>query len=140
MSRTTALRNQILKAKHAYYYSGEPIMSDAEYDALEDQLRQIAPDGPVLVLIGSPVPADTILTKARHSIPMGSQSNVNSEAEFMTWALKAEGGAIHASLKGDGASAAAYYQEGRLVQAISRGDGTCSTRRTTQRQTINLTS
>lgn len=124
MSQIYALRNQILKAKHAYYYSGEPIMSDAEYDALEDQLRQIAPDDPVLALVGLPVPADTMLTKARHSIPMGSQSKVNSEAEFMAWALKAEGSSIHASLKGDGASAAAYYQEGRLVQAISRGDGT----------------
>ena len=123
MSQISSLRNQILKAKHAYYYSGEPIMSDAEYDALEDQLRQIAPDDPVLALVGSPVPVDTILTKARHSIPMGSQSKVNSEAEFMAWALKAEGGSIHASLKGDGASAAAYYQGGRLVQAISRGDG-----------------
>jgi DNA ligase (NAD+) len=118
------LRSRILKAKHAYYYSGEPIMSDAEYDALEDQLRQIAPDDPVLALVGSPVPADTILTKARHSIPMGSQSKVNSEAEFLAWVLKADGSAIHASLKGDGASAAAYYQQGRLVQAISRGDGT----------------
>ena len=118
------LRSQILKAKHAYYYTGEPIISDAEYDALEDQLRKIAPDDPVLALVGSPVPADTILTKARHSIPMGSQSKVNSEAEFMAWALKSEGSAIHASLKGDGASAAAYYQQGRLVQAISRGDGT----------------
>lgn len=118
------LRNLILKAKHAYYYSGEPIMSDVEYDALEDQLRQIAPDDPVLALVGSPVPVDTILTKARHSIPMGSQSKVNSETEFIAWAQKSEGSAIHASLKGDGASAAAYYQQGRLVQAISRGDGT----------------
>ena len=57
------LRNLILKAKHAYYYSGEPIMSDAEYDALGDQLRQIAPDDLVLALVGSPVPADTILKK-----------------------------------------------------------------------------
>ncbi len=118
------LRSLILKAKHAYYYCGEPIMSDAEYDALEDQLRQIVPDDPVLALVGSPIPADTILTKARHSIPMGSQSKVNAEAEFMAWAQKSEGGAIHASLKGDGASAAAYYQQGHLVQAISRGDGT----------------
>lgn len=118
------LRSLILKAKHAYYYSGEPIMSDAEYDALEDQLRQIVPEDPVLALVGSPIPADTILTKARHTIPMGSQSKVNSEAEFMAWAQKSEGSAIHASLKGDGASAAAYYQQGRLVQAISRGDGT----------------
>ena len=39
MTRTSDLRNLILKAKHAYYYSNEPIMSDAEYDALEDKLR-----------------------------------------------------------------------------------------------------
>lgn len=123
IENTVHLRNLILQAKHAYYYSGEPIMSDEEYDALEDQLRQIAPNDPVLGLVGAPVPADAILTKARHSIPMGSQSKVNSEAEFMAWALKSEGGAIHASLKGDGASAAAYYQKGRLVQVISRGDG-----------------
>ena len=99
-------------------------MAQADYDALEDQLRKIAPDEPVLALVGSPVPVDTILTKARHSIPMGSQSKVNSETEFIAWAQKSEDSAIHASLKGDGASAAAYYQQGRLVQAISRGDGT----------------
>ncbi len=123
MTRTSDLRNLILKAKHAYYYSNEPIMSDAEYDALEDELHQLAPDDPVLALVGAPVPADTMLTKARHSIPMGSQNKVNSEAEFRTWAARWPDSAIHASLKGDGASAAAYYEDGRLVQAISRGDG-----------------
>lgn len=123
MSRTANLRNLILKAKHAYYYSGEPVMSDAEYDALEDELRLLEPNDPVLGLVGSPVPADTMLTKARHSIPMGSQSKVNSEEEFRSWCAKNEVHAIHASLKGDGASAAAYYREGQLVQAISRGDG-----------------
>ncbi|NCA90542.1 MAG: hypothetical protein EOM92_17045, partial [Gammaproteobacteria bacterium] len=60
-----ALRNLILKAKHAYYYSGEPIMSDAEYDALEDQLRLLAPDDPVLALVGAPVSGADMLTKAR---------------------------------------------------------------------------
>lgn len=123
MTRTSDLRNLILKAKHAYYYSNEPIMSDAEYDALEDELRQLAPDDPVLALVGAPVPGDAMLTKARHSIPMGSQNKVNSESEFMTWAARWPDSAIHASLKGDGASAAAYYEDGRLVQAISRGDG-----------------
>ena len=124
MSRISDLRNQILKAKHAYYYSGEPIMSDAEYDALEDELRKLAPDDPVLAIVGAQVPADSMLTKARHSIPMGSQSKVNSEAEFRAWYAKSEITELHASLKGDGASAAAYYSNGRLVQAISRGDGT----------------
>lgn len=117
------IRNLILKAKHAYYYSGEPIMSDAEYDALEDQLRQLAPEDPVLALVGAPVSGDSMLTKASHSIPMGSQSKVNSEEEFRQWLLKGGGGRVHASLKGDGGSAAAYYRDGRLVQAITRGDG-----------------
>ena len=122
--RIAALRSLILKAKHAYYYSGEPIMGDAEYDALEDELRQLSPGDAVLALVGSPVPLDAMLTKARHSIPMGSQSKVNSEDEFRAWWDKSGTQAVHASLKGDGASAAAYYRDGQLVQAISRGDGT----------------
>ncbi|MEN9317259.1 MAG: hypothetical protein RIS35_3652 [Pseudomonadota bacterium] len=122
--RIDTLRNLILSAKHAYYYSGEPIMSDAEYDALEDELRGLVPDDPVLAIVGAPVPVDTILTKARHSIPMGSQGKVNSEDEFRAWLEKNGASVVHASLKGDGASAAAYYRDGRLVQAISRGDGT----------------
>jgi len=127
MNRINTLRDLILKAKHAYYYSNQPLMSDAEYDALEDELRRLSPTDPVLALVGSPVPPNTMLTKARHAMPMGSQSKVNSEAEFRTWFAKSctsDNPAIHASLKGDGASAAAYYQGGKLVQAISRGDGT----------------
>jgi len=123
-SRVTHLRNLILQAKHAYYHRGEAIMSDAEYDALEDELRLLSPDDPVLALVGAPVAADSILTKARHAMPMGSQSKVNSEVEFRTWCAKNEVEALHASIKGDGASAAAYYTDGRLVQVISRGDGT----------------
>lgn len=123
MQRMTELRNQILKAKHAYYHRGEAIMSDAEYDAMEDELRLLSPDDPVLAMVGAPVAADSILTKARHAMPMGSQSKVNSEDEFRAWFVKNDVGALHASLKGDGASAAAYYTDGRLVQTISRGDG-----------------
>ncbi len=124
MSRTNTLRNLILKAKHAYYYSGDPVMSDAEYDALEDELRLLDPNDPVSGLVGSPVPPDTMLTKARHAMPMGSQNKVNSADEFRAWCIKNDVQSIHASLKGDGASAAAYYRDGQLVQAISRGDGT----------------
>ena len=123
MSRITELRNLIIKAKHAYYYSGEPIMEDVVYDAIEDELRLLSPDDEVFKIVGAQVPQDTMLTKAKHSIPMGSQSKVNSVAEFQTWCEKNEVSEIHASIKGDGASAAAYYANGRLVQAISRGDG-----------------
>jgi len=123
MSRIAQLRNQILKAKQAYYYGSEPLFSDREYDALEDELRQLAPDDPVLKLIGAPVPPDAMLSKASHRIPMGSQSKVNSLDEFKTWHEKSEHAVLHASLKGDGASAAAYYENGHLKQCISRGDG-----------------
>lgn len=122
--RILDLRNRIAKAKQAYYYGGKALMSDEEYDALEDQLAKLSPDDPILKMVGAPVPPDAILTKATHRIPMGSQNKVNSAAEFTTWYGKsAPGGVVVASLKGDGASAAAYYVEGRLVQAISRGDG-----------------
>lgn len=122
-SRIDQLRDLILKARSAYYNSGEPILSDAEYDSLEDELRGLVPDDPVLALVGAPVATDSILTKARHARPMGSQNKVNSEAEFRGWLDRCGGGAVYASLKGDGASAAAYYRDGRLAQAISRGDG-----------------
>lgn len=123
MSRIAQLRNQILKAKQAYYYGADPIFSDREYDALEDELRKLAPDDAVLALVGAPVPPDSMLTKAAHRIPMGSQSKVNSIEEFRTWHEKSDFAVLHASLKGDGASAAAYYEGGRLKQCISRGDG-----------------
>ncbi|HEX2735640.1 MAG TPA: NAD-dependent DNA ligase LigA [Polyangiaceae bacterium] len=118
------LRNRILKARQAYYYGGQSKLSDAEYDALEDELRERSPEDPILTQVGAPLPADRILTKATHRIPMGSQNKVNSESEFLAWYTKSAGsGAVQASIKGDGASAAAYYEAGRLVQAISRGDG-----------------
>ena len=83
--RLDQIRDLILKARHAYYNSGEPIMSNLEYDSLEDELRRLAPGDPLLQMVGAPVPADSILTKARHAMPMGSQNKVNSEAEFRTW-------------------------------------------------------
>lgn len=123
-TRLYALRSQLIKARQAYYYGGNSPLSDAEYDALEDQLRAAVPDDPLLQEVGAPVPVDAVLTKARHRIPMGSQNKVNTEAEFRAWYAKsADGVGVHASLKGDGASAAAYYEAGRLKQVISRGDG-----------------
>lgn len=123
MDRKSELRNIILRAKHEYYYSSTPIMTDAEYDAAEDELRVLDPLDPVLSIVGTPVPAASILKKAEHSIPMGSQNKVNGEGEFRAWCERQGVSTLNASLKGDGASAAAYYRDGRLIQAISRGDG-----------------
>lgn len=120
-----SLRNQILREKHNYYYYSDsrPVIPDAEYDALEDQLRILSPNDPVLAMVGAPVPLDSMLAKASHAMPMGSQSKINSEDEFRAWYSKNSVGSIHASHKGDGGSAALYFQSGRLIQTIGRGDG-----------------
>lgn len=125
MDRSELLAGLISKAKQAYYFSGEAIMSDSEYDALEDELRSISPDHPVLHSVGAPVPADNHLQRVKHRMAMGSQSKVNTPEEFSDWIrLRGVGEEeLHLSLKADGCSIAAYYEKGRLVQVVSRGDG-----------------
>lgn len=81
MSRINTLRNLILKAKHAYYYSNEPVMTDAEYDALEDELRLLDANDPVLALVGSPVPANTMLGKMASLLNAAMRSAPRSRPE-----------------------------------------------------------
>jgi len=123
--RIATLANLITKAKQAYYFSAQPIMSDEEYDGLENELQRISPKHPLLKTVGAPIPESKHhLSKIRHSMPMGSQSKVNTSQQFATWLLKrpaAKG--LHCSLKADGCSIAAYYKRGKLVQVVSRGDG-----------------
>ena len=123
MKKIDEIRNLMLRARQCYYYGSNPVMSDAEYDMLEKKLRAISPNDPILSMVGVPVPPDNILVKVKHSMSMGSQNKVNSEAEFRAWANKYCTDRIHCSLKGDGGSAAAYYRGGQLVQVISRGSG-----------------
>ncbi len=125
MDKIELIAGLIYKAKQAYYFSGEAIMTDAEYDALEDELKTSDPDHPLLKMVGAPVPADTHLQRVKHRMAMGSQSKVNNEGEFSNWMrLRGVGGEkLHVSLKADGCSIAAYYEKGRLVQIVSRGDG-----------------
>ena len=121
LERIDAIQDELVLAKRAYY-AGDPIMSDQEYDALEDELRLLDPDNPSLYLTGAPV-SEQAFKKAEHSIPMGSQHKVNSYAEFRDWMRKSTTGSVLASLKLDGASIGLYYDKGVLIQAITRGDG-----------------
>ena len=60
----TSLANKILYHKRKYY-DGEPEISDEAYDKLEDKLRKLDPENPVLHIVGSPAGG-----KVTHSIPM----------------------------------------------------------------------
>src|SRR5215213_9115273 len=88
--RVKELAELLLKYKNAYY-NGEALVSDAAYDALEDELRTLDPGHSVLKSVGAPVhEVVTEWEKARHAIPMGSLNKAVNEAEFRQWAARCD--------------------------------------------------
>lgn len=125
--KKTLLIEKIKEAKEAYY-NDWPILSDDEYDALVDELRELDPKNPLLSEVGEATPKNSPLQKVKHTIPMGSLRKVNEIEEFEKWANKLQdkyGKKLIFSLqmKLDGISVEVVYKKGRLQQAITRGDG-----------------
>ncbi|RLB53042.1 MAG: DNA ligase (NAD(+)) LigA, partial [Deltaproteobacteria bacterium] len=115
------------------YYAGAPVVSDAVYDALEDELRLLDPLHPLLARIGSPVVSDG-WEKARHQIPMGSLNKVTDESQLREWQQRCDQllvkdgrpslrDDLYVAEKLDGISVELIYQDGRFVDGITRGDG-----------------
>jgi DNA ligase (NAD+) len=130
------LVEQLQQARDAYY-NGDPLLSDAEYDALEDELRELDPGNALLKQVGAKTVA-TKWQKVKHAAPMGSLLKVQTQDEFDKWAAdlsdKAAAGKrsgdvddsrcnLVVSEKLDGISISLKYEHGSLVQAITRGDG-----------------
>jgi DNA ligase (NAD+) len=122
--RVTALEHLIQKYQTSYY-NGEGEISDAEFDILWDELKSIDPSNALLKRVGQ----DTSdgFPKANHLIPMGSQEKAANTEDFRRWAEKMQkrgdfGGFI-VQYKLDGASLELQYQNGKLVKAVTRGDG-----------------
>jgi len=132
-ARVTELVKLLRKYKDAYY-NDTPLVSDAAYDALEDELRELAPDHAFFATVGAPTAAVTAWEKANHAIPMGSLNKAVDEDEFRSWAarcdeigkkdkLKSIVGDLFVTEKLDGLSLAVTYDKGKLADAITRGDG-----------------
>ena len=83
-ARVAELAKLLRQYKDAYY-NGTPLVSDAAYDALEDELRELAPDHAFFASVGAPAAAVTAWEKARHAIPMGSLNKAVDVAEFRAW-------------------------------------------------------
>jgi DNA ligase (NAD+) len=119
-----------LQAANDAYRNGAPTMTDAQYDALENELRAAAaaataPDRKTainfLAQIGAPPPQNG-WTKTKHRIPMGSLNKAQNEAEMRVWASGLPGNLIVLD-KMDGISISLRYENGVLTQAVTRGDG-----------------
>jgi DNA ligase (NAD+) len=108
--------------RHRYlYYNAEPEITDNEYDALEDRLREIDPENPVLFKIG--VDSSKLFTKREHIIPMTSQDKVTNSQEFIKWAKKRNYKTFVVQFKLDGISIELQYENGVFKYAITRGNG-----------------
>jgi DNA ligase (NAD+) len=128
------LRAQLRRHEHLYYVLDQPEISDAEYDALMRVLKALETVHPGLVTPDSPTqrvggkPREGFV-KVPHSSPMLSLDNALNEGELRDFDRRVRellNGAPFeyvAELKLDGLSMAVHYRDGRLVQAITRGDG-----------------
>jgi len=128
------LREKIRHHEYLYYVIDNPGISDAEFDKLMQQLKDLEADHPDLITPDSPTqrvggkPREGFV-KVPHSSPMLSLDNTYNEEELRDWERR-----VHelsgrsdvdyvCELKLDGMSLALIYEDGKLVRGITRGDG-----------------
>ncbi|CAN5732226.1 NAD-dependent DNA ligase LigA [soil metagenome] len=144
------LARAIAEADEAYHGRDAPTISDAEYDALKRRNAEIEAAFPELRRADSPsgrvgaAPSEAF-AKVRHEVAMLSLENAFDEAEiaefvarirrFLTLALEAPL-AFVAEPKIDGLSLSLRYEDGRLIQAATRGDGRIGENVTANARTI----
>lgn len=133
-ARVEKLRELINEYRYHYHVLDESIMSEAAADSLKHELAQLEAEYPELVTPDSPTqrvagqPLDKF-TKVAHRQRMISLADVFSEAEIKDWVernrkltpdVEYE---YFTDIKMDGLACALHYQDGLLVQAVTRGDG-----------------
>ena len=137
------LRNEIEYHNNLYYNEDNPIISDMEYDALMRELKQLEQEYPELLENSENSPTEKIggtasekFSKVRHRTPMLSLSNTYNISEIEDFdkrvkkIISAENIEDNSEeleyileLKLDGLSISLIYENGELVQAVTRGDG-----------------
>ncbi len=120
MQKRIAELESLIRRYQDSYYNGEGEIPDSEFDALWDELKALDPANPLLHRVGADSGA---FAKARHVMPMGSQEKAADPEQFLAWAEKHAYAEYLVEYKLDGASLELQYEDGRLVQAVTRGDG-----------------
>ncbi len=134
VSRIEFLKNQIRHFDTAYYGRNESLISDKEYDELYTELVRLESKNPSLVTADSPTQrVGNDLTrefaKVKHRVSMMSIDNTYSETDVREWVdrvYKLSGTSdvgFVGELKVDGVASSLIYDNGKLMQAVTRGDG-----------------
>lgn len=133
--RVAELRDIINELNYHYYSQDDPAASDAEYDRLFAELKQLESEYPALQAADSPtqrVGAAPLakFSQINHALPMLSLDNVFDEAELTAFDQRvkdrlnsAQAIEYVAEPKLDGLAISIRYENGLLVQAATRGDG-----------------
>lgn len=145
----TALRTTLRHHEYLYHVMDTPEIPDAEYDRLMVQLRELESAHPDLITPDSPtqrVGAAPLATfeQVRHEVPMLSLDNTFDEAGFLAFIkrvqdrLKSTDELTYCcELKLDGLAVSLLYEDGLLVRAATRGDGTTGENITANVRTIH---
>src|SRR5689334_16171552 len=133
-TRHRDLSEELDRYAFAYYVRDEPLVSDGQYDALMGELKAleaahhalITPDSPSQKVNGG---FTATFSPVQHLERMQSLDNAFSSDELSAWASRVEregaaGASYLCELKVDGVAVAIVYENGRLVRAATRGDGT----------------
>ena len=132
--RIEALRAELRRHEALYYVYDEPVISDAEYDALFRELQQMEADFPELVTLDSPTRrvggfVRSAMQEVQHAVPMLSLNNAFGDEEVIAFdrrvreALGQEVVEYAVEPKFDGLAVTLIYENGVLQQAATRGDG-----------------
>ena len=133
--RIDFLRKELHRHNYNYYVKNNPEILDTDFDALMRELSDLEQKHPEWVDKNSPtvrVGSDLSnnFVQVRHQYPMLSLGNTYDKAEIkefydrITGDLKGVAFEVCCELKFDGLSISLLYEDGRLVRAVTRGDGT----------------
>ena len=132
--RIAQLRQQLHAHNYNYYVLNQPTISDQQFDMLMHELEELEQRNPALFdpnsptqRVGSDIQKE--FRQVKHRYPMLSLANTYSEQDVRDWydsVKKGLGGddfEVCCEMKYDGLSISLTYEDGRLLQAVTRGDG-----------------
>lgn len=121
---TEEIAREIKTASQRYHNGQDSGMTDAQWDALVDLLRDQDPDHPVLREVGAVPLKESHWEKVEHRIPMLSLNKAQSQEDIEKWAKRFRGPSHFVVMeKLDGISISLIYEQGKLIRASTRGDG-----------------